>query len=405
LKRGLRLAAWAVLLLLSLYGTALLLGPHESSTASTPGSASALAPRSTSAGSQGTASPAAKLHHSTSPSTSQPAAISAATSQPTPVATVPPATPTPAPTPTAAFLTVSGGNLTYRGQLVVLRGENFENCPAGYSCVGSSNISKIDVNEADYAKVSSLGGNHVRFGLDYAWWSTNRSQFYAVLDQHVAWAKAHHIWMIPVMFSPPGGSNGGYGGQSGFWGNAGNQQALTNFWVDFARHYANEPTIAGYDLFNEPAPPSAAAWAAWAQTTINATGGVDSNHFIAVEASSADWNLPAVSGARILWSAHCYAAVGTNGCNYPGSNPRLPPKRPYWVGEVGSTYPNLAYVPANLASFNQNGVSWSHYDFRHGCGAPNCWGLYQNWNAGDFSSAWTAMINAVSAAMAGSIKP
>jgi hypothetical protein len=287
----------------------------------------------------------------------------------------------------------------------VLRGENFENCPALAACVGSANIAKIDVNGADYAKVSSLGGNHVRFGLDYAWWSANRAQFFAVIDQHVAWARANHLWMIPVMFSPPGGSNGGYGGQSGFWGSASNQQALTNFWIDFATHYANEPTIVGYDLFNEPAPPSASAWTGWAQSAANAVWAADSHHFVVLEESSADWNLPNVAGTRILWSAHCYAAVGTNGCNYPGSNPQLPPKRPFWWGEIGSTYPDLAYVPGDLTSFNQNGVSWTHEDFRHGCGAPNCWGLYQNWNPGDFSSPWTAMINTVSAAMAGSIKP
>jgi hypothetical protein len=33
------------------------------------------------------------------------------------------------------------------------------------------------------------------------------------------------------------------------------------------------------------------------------------------------------------------------------------------------------------------------------------YGLYQNWGAGDFSSPWTAMIQAVSAAAAGCIKP
>lgn len=301
---------------------------------------------------------------------------------------------------------MSGSYLTYRGQVVTLRGENFENCPALADCGGTADITKIDVNAADYARVSSMGGNQVRFGLDYGWWAKNRTQFYAVLDQHVAWAKANHLWIIPVMFAPPGGSSGGFGGQSGFWSSSANEQALTNFWVDFATHYANEPTMAGYDIYNEPSPPTAAAWTAWAQTTSNAIWAADPHHFVALQESDAGWNLPAVSGTRILWSSHCNgAAVGTNGCNYPGPNPQAPPKRPFWIGEIGSTYPNLSAVPGNVASFNQNGVSWTHYDYRHGCGAPNCWGLYQNWNAGDFSSPWTAMINTIAGAMAGSVKP
>ena len=33
------------------------------------------------------------------------------------------------------------------------------------------------------------------------------------------------------------------------------------------------------------------------------------------------------------------------------------------------------------------------------------YGLYQNWNAGNFANAWTAMIQVVQAATAGNIKP
>src|SRR5207237_210904 len=168
-------------------------------------------------------------------------------------------------------------------------------------------------NNADYAQASNvLGENAIRFGMDWNWYSANRTQFYQVLDQHVAWAKANHMWLIPVIYEGPGASFGGYGGQGGFWNSSTNMQTLTNFWKDFATHYANEPTIAGYDIINEPAPNSASQYTSWSQTTYNAIVAVDSHHFVSMEVNSADWDLPAVSG-RILWQGHCYAVVATDG--------------------------------------------------------------------------------------------
>jgi hypothetical protein len=294
---------------------------------------------------------------------------------------------------------VSSGNLVYNSRVVTLRGENFNNEPA----TRPPDITLINANNADYAQASTvLGENAIRFGLDWNWYNINRSQFFQVLDQHVAWAKANHLWLIPVIFLGPGGTDfGGYSGQGTFWGSASLQQTLTSFWSDFASHYANEPTIAGYDIVNEPAPPSAAVYSAWSQATYNAITAVDPHHFVVLEVDSADWNLPSVSGTRILWEGHCYAAVATNGCNFPGNNAASPTQRPYLVGEVGSTpSAGVAFVPGNLAAFNQLGVSWTHF-VMHETG----YGLYQNWGAGDFSSAWTAMIQAVQAAAAGAVKP
>jgi hypothetical protein len=59
-----------------------------------------------------------------------------------------------------------------------------------------------------------------------------------------------------------------------------------------------------------------------------------------------------------------------------------------------------AYVPDDLANFNQQGVSWVHF-VMHETG----FGLYQNSQAGDFSDPWTAMIQAVQAVTPGTIKP
>ena len=324
---------------------------------------------------------------------------SAAVSRPTtPLPPVPPPLPSPL---TGSYISISGSNLVYGGRVVTLRGENFNNEPA-LACCGGPNMARINVNGADYAQAGSvLGENVIRFGLDYAWYTSNRTTFYAVVDQHVAWAKANHLWMIPVMYQPPGGTNGGYGGQSGFWSSAANQQALINFWIDVAGHYQTEPTVAGWDVFNEPAPPSVAAYDAWAQHVYDAITATDPHHVVVLEVSSANWNLPSVNGNRILWSGHCYATVGTDGCNFPGNNHASPDKRPFFVGEVGSRpSQGTAYVPGNLIRFNQLGVSWTHF-VMHEVG----FGLYQTWGAGDFSSPWRAMIQAVQTAAAGSIKP
>jgi hypothetical protein len=315
------------------------------------------------------------------------------------------ATASSAPAVTAAaagepFLTVSGDVLTVGGRTVVLRGENFNNGP-GLSCCNGTDIGGINSTAADYAQVAGMGGNFVRFGLDYRWYATDRARFFSVLDQHLAWAAYAHLWIVPVMFVPPGGSNGGYGGQAGFWGSAGNQDLLTAFWADFAAHYAGNPTMAGYDIFNEPAPPSAAAWNAVAQRITNAIANADPNHLVVLENSSAGWDFPAVSAPRVLWSSHCYAAVGTDGCNYPGASPQAPGRRPFLIGEVGSQrQAGLRYVPANLQSFNSAGVSWAHF-MMHGVG----FGLMQNWRGGDFSNPWSEMMQVVAGAMSGGVHP
>jgi len=305
------------------------------------------------------------------------------------------------PVASGAYLTVSDGNLVYDGQNVVLRGENFNNEPA-LSCCGGPDIDLINASIADYAQASGvLGENVIRFGLDYAWYSADRAGFFAVVDRHVAWAMANHLWLIPVMHEPPGGTDGGYGGQNGFWSSAANQQALIDFWADFAGHYQNNSTIAGYDVFNEPAPPSVAAYDSWAQRVYDAITAVDPHHFVVLEVSSADWDLPSVNGDRVLWSGHCYATVGTDGCEFPGADPSTPTKRPFLVGEVGAQRSQgTTYVPDDLANFNHQGVSWVHF-VMHETG----FGLYQNWDAGNFSNPWIEMIQVVQAATPGTIKP
>jgi len=304
-----------------------------------------------------------------------------------------------------SYLQVSGRNFTYAGQTVVLRGEDFNNEPA-LSCCGGPDIGAINYGESDYAKVQAWGGNVIRWSMDYAWWASDRTRFFAVADQHVAWARAHRLWLIVTMMIPPGGSSGGYDQSAGkgycIWSDCGsaqhNQDALNTAWRSIAAHFAREPAVAGYDLFNEPAPPSQGEWQQLAQRLHDTILAVDPNHFVAVEISSAGWDVPAVSGANMVWSVHHYQ----EGNNYP---PSWSGQVPLWVGEFGAQPKSAdapAWVAAQMLRYARDGVHWTHFVMREGNGD---YGLYACGAASDFSCPWPEMIQVVSQAMARSVQP
>ena len=163
--------------------------------------------------------------------------------------------------PCASPLPAVGGFITLRGHLfcrggaeIRLRGVNFNNESALGAEIGAGSVDAIDVSEQDYARVQSWGANHVRFGLSFDWYRKDPGHFFAVFDRHVGWAASHGLVLIPVMFTTPGGCYEGYGTSCPFWGSATEQQELKAFWVDFALHYATQPSVAGFDLLNEPTP-------------------------------------------------------------------------------------------------------------------------------------------------------
>jgi aryl-phospho-beta-D-glucosidase BglC (GH1 family) len=92
---------------------------------------------------------------------------------------------------------------------------------------------------------------------------------------------------------PPGGfqSNGNGGA---LWQNAENQQRLKALWHQIARRYAQEPTIAGFDLLNEPVVTSSISqWQQLAQELADTIRAVDTNHLLIVERLNAinkNWN-------------------------------------------------------------------------------------------------------------------
>ena len=79
------------------------------------------------------------------------------------------------------------------------------------------------------------------------------------MDSLVKWCKKENIYVMLDMHCAPAGQTGdniddSYGYPFLFESEEA-QELTINIWKQIAAHYANEPTIMGYDLLNEPIPP------------------------------------------------------------------------------------------------------------------------------------------------------
>jgi hypothetical protein len=339
-----------------------------------------------------------------------------------------------------AFLTVDGRDFRLGGVGGVrLRGVNFNNEPA-LSCCGGPDLGALDVGPAEYAQVGAWGGNVIRFGLDYAWYATDRGRFLSILDAHVHLAQANRLWMIPVLFIPPGGGSGGFK-QNCLWRDcrdaAANQGRLVSFWRDLGAHLAGQPTIAGYDLLNEPAPPTDAEWYGLAQRLHDAVGAVDAHHFVVVESTESGRFSTALRGSNLVYSDHQYAPLSytlgrepdaRRACPaYPGScegrwwdrasmaryirdgefldiDFSVRHRVPVLVGEFGAekSSGHARWVADEEEIFEELGLHWIMFVIRE---PGDGFGLYTCGGAGDLSCPDQALIAVQRQHMAGSIRP
>lgn len=200
------------------------------------------------------------------------------------------------------------------GKKVWLKGVAFGNE------IWSGVVPTMHHNELDFVRVKAMNMNVIRFYLAYDFFETDANPYnykqtaWTWLDQNVAWAKKYGIGLILNMHKPQGGYQS-QGAGDAFWTNSQNQKRLEELWKAIAIRYANEPTIVGYGLVNEPIPTSSVAqWSQIAQSLVDKIRQVD-NHIIFIEkaistknSGSIDTNLnfPVVNDKNIVYEFHNY---------------------------------------------------------------------------------------------------
>ena len=126
------------------------------------------------------------------------------------------------------------------------------------------NYRKYYITEADIKRISELGFNSVRPALNARWLLDEdreelvyNEETFKLLDNLVKWCKKYDVYVILDMHGAPGSQTGENIDDSkdntcGLFIDKKNQDRLEALWLKIVDRYKDEPTVAAYDLLNEP---------------------------------------------------------------------------------------------------------------------------------------------------------
>jgi endoglycosylceramidase len=313
---------------------------------------------------------------------------------------------------TTGFLTVKDTWITDNtGKAILLRGINYPGYEGAHPSLHT---------ESDYANFAQMGFNVVRlpiswsnlehskgsFDISFLLWhvdqdvqSAKKYGLYIVLDMHqYQWAakfggSGAPDWSVQ-QYSPD--ELGMRKAVSDFWADSSLQDHLVMVWKSIAKHYANETTIAGYDLLNEPfvytsiipGLNASNVGSFYARVTA-AIRAVDPNHIIFLE--PANMNTVNISfDSKIVWSPHFYP-LSFAPEYYPENMTVLQADLaakyqmfvlqshvPMWIGEFGAFMNDASandWLRDAKRLFDKYQVGWAWYAYPDPMGMnsmPNC---------------------------------
>ena len=239
--------------------------------------------------------------------------------------------------------------------------------------------------DADAAFFAGLGLNCIRVPFNYRHFidDQNPDEYkpdgFKWLDRIVDICSRHNLYVILDLHAVPGGQNQDWHSDSGlskalFWDYRVFQDQAIDLWVEIAKHYAGNPTIAGYNPLNEPADPEHTRLIAWYERVEKAIRKVDPEHILFIDGNTYAMDFsqfPEQTLPNTVYSCHDYAMAGFP---IPGQAPYTGTKEqkeklqrqfdrkaqyirdknvPLWNGEWGPVY-SQPRLEANSEEINKS---------------------------------------------------
>jgi endoglucanase len=255
------------------------------------------------------------------------------------------------------------------------------------------------LNSSDLDNIKNMGMNLVRVPIlylelmdKYGNWKSNP---WAKLDWLVAECSSRGIYVLLDLHGTFGGQNtfdncGEANSDPQLWRNAQYQERTVRLWEGIAAHYRGNPTIAGYDLLNEPDRVGKEQLNAYYDRLYKAVRAIDPDHIIYMEAAW-DWNqldAPSVHGWKnVIYEMHYYAMAGSEASDWNAQNNLIESALkgirehqsmwnvPVFAGEFCVFDFNDLWEKF-LTGFNSFNVSWTNWTYKVRGGGN--WGYYNN---------------------------
>ncbi len=312
---------------------------------------------------------------------------------------------------TGAFITVKGKEVIGAdGKPFLIRGTNLGNwlVPEGYMFKFKSVNSPRLINEAllellgpeetttfwkkyqdsyitaaDIHFLKASGMNSIRIPFNYRLFTgenymgqNNADRGFELLDRVIGWCKQEGLYVLLDMHCAPGGQTGdniddGYGYPFLFKSPAMQQQAIA-VWQRIATHYANETTVMGYDLLNEPIAtyfnkdefnPSLEPLYKAITAAIRT---VDKNHIMFLGGAQWDGNFSAFGqpfDSKLVYTFHLYwTKTTTKEIIQQYTTFRDKYNVPVYCGETGEN--NDEWVAGFRKTLEENNIGWHYWPYK-----------------------------------------
>jgi len=260
------------------------------------------------------------------------------------------------------------------------------------------------ITEEDLRFLRSLGCTVVRVPFNYRHFESDERPFeyrpegFALLDRVVGWARAQGLYVILDLHAVQGWQNRGWHCDSScheahFWGQKCFEDRAVALWEELARRYRDEPTVAGYNVMNEPHADDVTWLNRFYRRVVESIRAIDPGHILFLEGnyySQQFHELDPPFDSNVVYGSHNYVVPCLEDMEYPGEfqgefydRERVRGvylertafmrryRVPHWLGEFGSVFTGspldvyrLQALADMIAIAGEQGDHWTIWTYK-----------------------------------------